>query len=335
MQIRTAPRLIDYLVGGGVLDAEPFSLVDVGASAGIASHWRLFGNALRAVGFDLLVGEVERLNQVEANPNVRYRAGRAGYRPYPDLIANCHGFSSDIQSRTSSQRALELMRRSHEETYDQTHSGVVSTELVELDDYFLRSTGAANVDFVKTDADGHDYEVLLGARELLSKAPVLGLLVEAPFSGQLHGASTLFANIDVLLHSLGFSLFDLDLKRYSRAALPAQFRWRQPCETHSGQLNWADCLYLRDVGIAWYEEQWGIRLSPLKLLKLCCIHELHGLDDCAAEVLLKFRESIGGLVDVDVCLDLLTPALPDGRRVGYREYIQFFENNVQAFYSGC
>jgi Methyltransferase FkbM domain len=334
MKINTAPRLLAHLVDCGALEREAFSLVDVGASAGIASHWRLFGDALHAVGFDLLVGEVDRLNKVEPNPNVRYRAGRVGYGGYPELIADCPAFSSAIQHRSSSQRALELLRVSHEETYDQTHSGVMSSELVELDDTFLR-TAPVNVDFVKTDADSHDYEVLLGARELLVKAPVLGLLVEAPFSGPFHEASTLFANVDVLLRGLGFSLFDFDLKRYSRGALPKPFRWMQPCETDSGQLNWADCLYLRDVGIQGYEAHWGISLAPVKLLKLCCLYELHGLQDCAAEVLLKYRESLSGLVDVDLCLDLLTPALPDGRQVSYREYIEFFENNVTAFYSGC
>jgi hypothetical protein len=37
---------------------------------------------------------------------------------------------------------------------------------------------------------------------------------------------------------------------------------------------------------------------------------------------------------VETCLDLLTPPLPDGRQVSYREYIAFFESNVEAFYSG-
>jgi hypothetical protein len=27
--------------------------------------------------------------------------------------------------------------------------------------------------------------------------------------------------------------------------------------------------------------------------------------------------------------------LPDGRKVSYREYIDFFEKNVEAFFSGC
>ena len=40
------------------------------------------------------------------------------------------------------------------------------------------------------------------------------------------------------------------------------------------------------------------------------------------------------VADVDRCLDLLTPPLPDGRQVPYREYIEFFEKNIEAFYSG-
>jgi len=332
MKINTTPRLLPYLVASGALQEEPFSLVDVGASGGIEPHWRCFGGALRAVGFDMLVNEVDRLNQEEQNPQVRYCAGRVGYARYAELIGDSY-FSTNIQERSSSRRALELLRVSHVDTYDQTHTGVVSSDLIELDEYFL-NTAPADIDFIKTDADSHDYEVLLGSKELLVKAPVMGLLVEAPFSGGLHPAATLFANVDVFLRNRGFSLYDFDLRRYSRASLPKPFRWMQPCETESGQLNWADCLYLRDIGIEGYEEQWKVTLSVAKLLKLCCLHELFGLEDCAAEVLLKYRDSLSKYVEVEACLDLLTPALPDGKQVGYREYIAFFENNVEAFYSG-
>ena len=332
MRINTTPRFLPYLVGSGALKEEPFSLADVGASGGIEPHWRCFGEALKAVGFDMLVNEVDRLNKEEPNPTVRYRAGRVGYARYAELIGGSQ-FSTNIQERSSSRRALELLRVSHVDTYDRTGTGVTSSEFIELDDYFLR-VAPADIDFIKTDADSHDYEVLLGAKQLIAQAPVMGLLVEAPFSGGLNPAATLFANVDVFLRNLGFSLFDFDLRRYSRAALPKPFRWMQPCETESGQLNWADCLYLRDLGIEGYEEHWKVTVSTSKLLKLCCLHELFGLEDCAAEVLLKYRDSLSKHVDVEACLDLLTPALPDGRQVSYREYIQFFENNVESFYSG-
>ena len=65
----------------------------------------------------------------------------------------------------------------------------------------------------------HDLEVLMGARGLL-EAGVLGLLVEVQLQGASHEYANTFANIDRYLRHLGFSLFDVELYRYSRSALP-------------------------------------------------------------------------------------------------------------------
>jgi len=56
----------------GVFARAPLLLADVGASGGIADQWRLFEPDLRAVGFDPLVTECERLNREESNPAIRY-----------------------------------------------------------------------------------------------------------------------------------------------------------------------------------------------------------------------------------------------------------------------
>lgn len=45
-----------------------FVLADVGASGGISKLWHVFGDALRATGFDPLIGEVARLNNAISIP---------------------------------------------------------------------------------------------------------------------------------------------------------------------------------------------------------------------------------------------------------------------------
>ena len=99
--------------------------------------------------------------------------------------------------------------------------------MIELDQFFLRDH-PSDVDFLKIDTDGGDYQVLLGARELLSAAPVLGVAIEAHFTGLVHEESNTFRNVDRILALAGFSLFDLELYRYSRAALPKPFVYRLP-----------------------------------------------------------------------------------------------------------
>lgn len=49
-------------------------LLDIGASGGIDGFWNQFRPHLRAVGFDPLINEVNRLNAEEHDPNISYEA---------------------------------------------------------------------------------------------------------------------------------------------------------------------------------------------------------------------------------------------------------------------
>src|SRR5262249_7245724 len=67
-----------------------------------------------------------------------------------------------------------------------------------------------------------------------------------------------------------------------------------------------------------------------KLLKLACIHELIGLPDCAAEVVLTFRNRLAAFGDTEELLDALTPPLL-GEKLTYRQYMQKFEQQPHLF----
>jgi hypothetical protein len=117
--------------------------------------------------------------------------------------------------------------------------------------------------------------------------------------------------------------------RYSRGVLPKQFRYRQCADTVAGQIFWADVLYVRDAAAPHYETTWGVKFSVEQILRLACIHELYDLDDCAAEILVTFRDRIP--FDVEPYLDLITPEL-GGKRVSYRDYYEAFERDVTSFF---
>ena len=322
-----------YLSRSGAFANDPFSLLDIGARGGIDDRWRLFGESLQAVGFDPSFTEVERLNAMEPNPRVRYIAAYVGHRRMQGE-GDDGTFSSDPISRTSSTHAFELQNRdSPRGAIVQSHEQTPAADLIEIDEFIRQNP--CNVDFLKVDTDGSDFAVLRGARELLSGSGVMALAIEAPLVGCVCPDGNLFSNIDAYLQEMGYSVFSMEPRFYSRAALPKLFRWNQPADTHAGQCRWADTLFCRDVCIPGYEERFRLKLVPHMLLKLCCIFELFGLEDCAAEILVTFCDRIRHVVDVEHCLDLLTPALPDGRAVSYREYIDYFENNVEHFYSGA
>jgi FkbM family methyltransferase len=315
-----------HLVAEGIFRASPFCLVDVGASGGIDRYWEVFGDSLQAFGFDGLVKEVERLNA----------AGRPGQRYFPYLVGDKSYEApggvpdSDPFPRTTAVRAAEITRCDYARTYlDQTGSGERATEMIELDDYFGKQQ-PADIDFIKVDTDGSDFQVLTGARELLSRG-VLGLGVECQFHGKVHDQSNTFRNIDRLATGHGFSLFDIEVYRYSRAELPQRFVYRIPAQTERGQVLWGDVLYLRDAGSPRYERQWGISLPLPKLLKLACVFEMFGMEDCAAEVLVNRRAELAGMVDVGRCLELLTPPL-GSRKLPYERYRAEFERDPSSFY---
>jgi hypothetical protein len=113
--------------------------------------------------------------------------------------------------------------------------------------------------------------------------------------------------------------------------LPGPFRYRIPAQTEEGQVLWADAFYLRDLGDPDYETMWPVDLSAARILKMACLLEIHGLEDCATELLLKYRKSVSRLIDVDACLDMLTPAF-QGRKMSYAEYIRAFEEQTAAFF---
>ena len=322
------PRLTKRLVSDGRLGS--FSLADVGSSGGIPKWWHAFGDALRATGFDPLISECDRLNKAEPNPKVRYVPALVGYREYKQLFPDSDWKTKPNDSpwlRTSTVRSQQVTRRSFSETYAPTGNFEQVTELTELDEYF----SGAPVDFLKTDTDGFDIAVLLGAQKLLKRSPVLAVQAEVMFHGVLNDASNTFSNVDRLLRSSGFSLFDIAVARYSRGALPKPFRYRQCTDTVAGQIIWADVLYVRDAAAPKYEALWGVTFSVEHILRLACIHELYSLEDCAAEILVAFRDRIP--FDVEPYLDLITPEL-GGNRVSYREYNEAFERDVTDFYSG-
>src|ERR1700680_3874070 len=151
------PPFTKSLVERGSFRDQPVSLVDVGASGGIDGYWETFGDSLLAFGFDSLIREVERLNATRPGENRRYYGYLVGDKSYqaPQGIPDTQPFS-----RTSPVRATEITNCDYAATYfDQTGSGLSATQTIELDQFFLRDH-PADVDFIKVDTDGSDYQVL-------------------------------------------------------------------------------------------------------------------------------------------------------------------------------
>ncbi|RZI45131.1 FkbM family methyltransferase [Candidatus Finniella inopinata] len=321
----------------GFQEIKKILVLDVGASGGIEPHWSSLGNKLSAIGFDPLVSEVKRLNETNTNSNVCYEEGFVTYnrldQHFPhtlrdDPVASVNNSSYE---RTSCVRATKAKQYDYvQQHFNAGQSVVYSDKYFQLDDY-VQDHKIEVVDFIKIDTDGHDFPVLLGAEKIIGTKGVLGLSVECQFHGSTHAYANTFSNIDQFLRAKGFTLFNLDVWKYSKAALPAPFVYDIYAQTQSGPAQWAEAVYFRDLADQSYERKFDFPITKDKALKLACLYELFGLNDCAAEILLETHERFGFSPHLQEMLNTLTPSLK-GRKVSYESYIQKFDKNPDLWF---
>ncbi len=317
-------RFTQYIISKGILAESPLCLIDVGASGGIEPKWDVFSTYLEAVGFDPLVNECKHLNEFERKCNVKYVPAFIDGPPDFRLAQGIKGIQS--AGRFSYELAREMLDLSPKDSYNSFQELVYSDQRFTLDEYPFSSP---RLDFLKIDTDGHDIHVLHGARNLFENNQFLGVCIESQFHGPIHPCANTFANIDIFLRERGFALFDLKIHRYSRRDLPGRFVSGNLSHTDIGQLHWADAFYFRDLGDRQYAVNWNYTFSSIDVIKLVCLYEVHGLHDCAVELLQVFRDQLKDCIDIDHALDLLVPPI-QGKPASIKDYHNRFEVIVQA-----
>jgi FkbM family methyltransferase len=324
------PKLLDVMNQVGV-EFSNFFLVDVGVSGGIDEFWLTFGNKLKAVGFDPLVSEVERLNESNENTNISYVDGFvvSGLEK-ADLKQKNAEICTRGYAESSSVLAQKIKKYNYvQEKFNAGAEIQYSENHFSLDSYF--SNEKERVDFIKIDTDGHDIDVLFGAEKLLDQG-VLGLSVEMQFHGLPSLESNTFSAIDIFLRKKGFRLFDLDVFRYAKKDLPTPFLYDIHAQTKTGQVIWGEAVYFRDLGDdAVYE---GLRniLTRDDILKQVFLFELFGLSDCAAEIINKRFKDFDLEGKKEIFLDTLAANLPEMAELTYEAYMKKFLNAPDSFF---
>ncbi len=329
------------LVERELFSEQPLTLVDVGCGGGLPRIWRHFEPSLRALGVDPQVGECRRLQTAEKNPAVRYVPAFLRLpesHPFRLARGQREPWTGNPWQRTSAAIAMAILasRTAPEKKLDQLNAWT-EAELVEpartctLDELVIAER-LGSVDFIKIDVDGWDLEVLLSAEQTIRNGPVLGCVLEVNFSGSADPTDHTFHNMDRLMRTWGFELFNLSTRRYSAAALPAPFRYdHAPHETLLGRIVQGDALYLRDpCGWPAHPES-RVELDSLKLLKLACLFELFGAPDHAAELLRNLATTLDPIAETKPLLHLLAHEL-DPRLESYDEYLRGFQEDPASFY---
>lgn len=327
----------------GSLRTERFTFVDIGCSGGIDPVWRIFGNRLRAVAFDASVDECDRLSRQETHPDVTYVAGFVGLpRDHPSRQAKGRapitqnpffrfGAGRMLQLHQERLRAASLEEKLQHNAWHMTRLADPDTPVVVP--AILEEMGWSDVDFLKIDIDGPDFQVLTSFDGKFDALKLLAARLEVNLHGGNEDTGHIFHNTDRFMRERGFELFGLDVRTYSMAALPSPFAITMPAQSVTGRPYQAEAFYARDpAGVDWTEL--AATMSPEKMAKLAAIFSTWNQPDSAAEILKCFRETLQSVFDVDVGLELLAGQAQAAatRAISYKEYIAEFEAGAARFY---
>lgn len=249
----------------------PLTLIDIGARGGLQANWKQARRHLRLVGFEPDAAEHERL-AAAANPERVLYINAAVWREAAQVRLNVGrdpGTSSLLQPN-----AAFLGRFPRAERFDVVREVEVSADRL---DRLLEAKGVKDPDFLKIDTQGAELAILEGARETLARS-ILGVEVEVQLA-PLYREQPSFGEIDDVLRSLGFQLFDMRPSYWKRAA-------GRLYGGPKGQLVFADVLYLKT------EEDIDRLLSRVaagderasKLLRALGVCVLYGYVDYAIEL---------------------------------------------------
>jgi hypothetical protein len=330
------PRNFAELVAAG-LQSERFSLLDLGCSGGIDARWRVFGQRLRALAIDASEAACTRLRTSEANPDVEYLAAfvagsadakidptRSQASPLILRIRDRLSFMRSLQIRDTKLAAAGVEDQLRHNVWEKTALANAAQPVVAPE--LLAKHRWDDLDYLKIDIDGGDFEVLKSFAGKFGGLRTLGVQLEVNFVGTDSDTDHTFHNTDRFMRRQGFELFRLDVRTYSSRALPARYVWPTPAETVSGRPFQGEAYYARDIDAP--------GLSSEKLAKLATILSLWGVADVAAELLVKRRAELAALFDVDKGLNLLAAEVQRGRvrKLGYRSYLRSFEDDTASFY---
>ena len=270
---------------GQVKLTQPVVVADVGAAQALDPRWETFGEACVQIGFEPDSDECARLAAIYAKPV----PGQT--RKIMEPTALWHTEETRTLNVTRDPDASSFYEPNpafFERLPDPTLQQVVAripVPAVPLDKYKLPIDGT--VDAIKLDVQGAELDVMTGAQKHMDDG-VLAVIGEILFTPH-YIDQPWFGDFDGFMRARGYQVFDIDLRRWRRRALPPQFDG-----IRVGGISYGDCLYLKDP-ISFERDRYTLTdpnhrfckpgLERDKIIKLAALAEFWAIPDYALEVL--------------------------------------------------
>lgn len=252
-------------------------LVDIGSSGGLQSNWQRAEKYLQVIGFEPEDEGFVDLATSASDSRVKY-LNTGLYKEKATLPFYVTRENTDSSIFKPNRELIDKFPAA--ERFD-----IVKTDTIKTDtlDNQLQENGIENVDFIKVDTQGSELFILQGATRIL-KNSVFGLEIEVEFT-QMYEDQPLFCDVDALVRSFGFQLFDLRPVYWKREV-------GKDYGKSKGQLIFADALYFKrseDLGavLNLIADEAERRSKVLRAVS-CCL--LYGYADYAMEVFNSARE---------------------------------------------
>lgn len=274
------PFLVWSLKKSGHLDSIHMTVCTVGSRKSLSEDdfgnqgWNVFAPNLTIYGFDADADACEA-----ANTELETRQINWTEQHIPIALANCRGERTLYVTNAPQCSSLyppnaDYLQRFSEPFQTQMKLDfTLPIETTTLDD-FCEQEKIESIDFLQTDVQGADLEVLQGSYRLLQRS-LLVVKTEICFS-PLYLNQPLFGDLDNFIRQQGFTFFKLTVACRARARSPIV------SSEHPGQFLWGDAVYIRDPlnpNVPMHFK------TPERILKVACIADLIGFPDYALELL--------------------------------------------------
>ncbi|MDC3154807.1 FkbM family methyltransferase [Pelagibacteraceae bacterium] len=223
-------------------------ILDVGAKGGIIEEFKKINNFVDYIGFEPNEAECRKLNfsSLENKKFLPYAIAKNNKQRKLYL----HNYSSAHSLyKTNMKKISRYWDEENLKIYNEQSVTCVSL------DYLYKNKIIDVPNFIKIDVEGAEFEILSGASNIISSKDCIGIKLESHFEEWKYNddgeSNKPFAEIDIFLRKLGFTLFDIKVYRHGKKSLVQPFSLddgikKVPGPTEIGKVLWSDSLYLRD-----------------------------------------------------------------------------------------